>query len=73
MQYVCVWVFAAGRTAEDFVTWLKKKTGPPATTVEDVKAATSHIEKNDVVVMGFFKVDLLETCIDPKRYFDMFT
>jgi len=47
--------YGAGRTAPDFINWLKKKTGPPAVTVDDVAAAAKAIEKDDVVVMGFFK------------------
>ena len=48
--------FAAGRMAEDFVTWLKKKTGPPAVNVDSVDAAKALISNNEVVVFGFFKV-----------------
>ena len=48
--------FTAGRMAEDFVTWLKKKTGPPAENVESVDEAKELIAKNEVVVFGFFKV-----------------
>jgi protein disulfide-isomerase A1 len=47
---------SAGRTADDFVNWLKKKTGPPATTLENKEATADLIEKNQVVVVGFFKV-----------------
>lgn len=48
--------FTAGRMAEDFVNWLKKKTGPPAELINSVDAAKALIEKNEVVVFGFFKV-----------------
>lgn len=48
-----------GRTADEIVNWLKKKTGPPATTLETVDAAKDMIEKSDVVVIGFFKVAYL--------------
>lgn len=44
-----------GRTAPEIISWLEKKTGPPAkelTTAEEVKAFT---EKSDVVVVGFYK------------------
>lgn len=47
---------AAGRTAADIVTWLKKKTGPPATTLDNVDSAKKQIEKEEVYVIGFFKV-----------------
>lgn len=49
--------FTAGRMAEDFVTWLKKKTGPPAQTVDSIDAAKLLISTNEVVVFGFFKED----------------
>ena len=54
-----VWRFheyAGGRQAPDIVNWLKKKTGPPAADLETVDAAKAAIEKNEVVVIGFFKV-----------------
>ena len=47
--------FQGGRTASDIVNWLKKKTGPPAVSVEDAAAVTAMTEKDDVVVLGFFK------------------
>ncbi|XP_064594885.1 protein disulfide-isomerase-like [Liolophura sinensis] len=47
--------YSAGRTAADFVTWLNKKTGPPATTHDNVDSAKKQIEKEEVYVIGFFK------------------
>ncbi|KAK2179796.1 hypothetical protein NP493_471g01061 [Ridgeia piscesae] len=47
--------FQGGRTADEIVNWLKKKTGPPAITLETVDAAKAMIEKTDVAVVGFFK------------------
>ena len=47
--------YTGGRTAETIVTWLEKKTGPPAktlTTSDDLKA---FIEDNEIAVVGFFK------------------
>ncbi len=47
--------YTGGRTAKEIVSWLVKKTGPPAealTTLEDAKAFS---EKDDVVVIGFFE------------------
>jgi len=47
--------YTGGRTAETIVTWLEKKTGPPAkslTTSEDLKA---FIDDNEIAVVGFFK------------------
>jgi len=49
--------FTAGRTAADIVTWLKKKTGPPALSIETVEEAKALIEANEVVLFGFFKVN----------------
>lgn len=47
---------AAGRQADDIVTWLKKRTGPAVATLEGVAAAESLVADNEVVVIGFFKV-----------------
>ena len=46
--------FIGGRTADEIVNWLKKKTGPVATTLTTVEATKEAIEKNDVYVVGFF-------------------
>ena len=51
--------FTAGRMAEDFVVWLKKKSEPPATEIDNVDAAKSVIDNNEVVVFGFFKVNVI--------------
>ncbi|ELU15730.1 hypothetical protein CAPTEDRAFT_156715 [Capitella teleta] len=47
--------YSAGRKADDFINWMKKKTGPPAVTVATVDEAKALIEKDDVVIVGFFK------------------
>ncbi|GFS13875.1 protein disulfide-isomerase [Elysia marginata] len=47
--------YSGGRQANDIVNWLKKKTGPPATELKDKDAALTFKEKEDVVVIGFFK------------------
>jgi len=54
--------FTAGRMAEDFVTWLKKKAGPPADYIDSVDVAKEFISNNDVVVFGFFKVTFITSC-----------
>ncbi len=48
--------FAGGRQAPDIINWLKKKTGPPALTLETVDDAKTFIDKDEVVIIGFFKV-----------------
>lgn len=47
---------AAGRQAADIVNWLKKKTGPSAIELKSADDASTFAEKDDVVVIGFFKV-----------------
>lgn len=47
--------FNGGRTADDIVSWLLKKTGPAAKELETVDAAKEFIEANPVAVVGFFK------------------
>lgn len=47
--------YTGGRTGEEIVTWLNKKTGPPAANLETVDAAKTAIDKQDVTVVGFFK------------------
>lgn len=47
--------YGGGRTAEEIVNWLKKKSGPPATTLTSSADVTKLKESGDVVVVGFFK------------------
>ncbi|KAK0048475.1 protein disulfide-isomerase [Biomphalaria pfeifferi] len=47
--------YAGGRQSADIINWLKKKTGPPATELKGTEAASAFKEKQDVVVIGFFK------------------
>ena len=51
-------LLTGGRQSADIVNWLKKKTGPSAIKLEDVSAANKMIEKEEVVVIGYFKVGL---------------
>jgi hypothetical protein len=53
----------AGREADDIVNWLKKRTGPAATTLSDAAAAESLVESNEVAVIGFFKVNFRAPCL----------
>ena len=47
--------YSAGRQADDIVTWLKKKTGPPATTLTSAEQATEFSQSAEAVVIGFFE------------------
>ncbi|NWX39484.1 PDIA1 isomerase, partial [Steatornis caripensis] len=47
--------YTAGREADDIVSWLKKRTGPAATTLADAAAAETLVDSSEVVVIGFFK------------------
>jgi len=47
--------YNGGRTADTIISWLEKKTGPPAKTLDTVDAAKAFIEENKIAVIGFFK------------------
>ena len=47
-----------GRQSADIVNWLKKKTGPPAANLDNVDDAKKFVDKDEVVLIGFFKVRL---------------
>merc|ERR1711933_559025 len=47
--------YGGGRTADTIVSWLEKKTGPPALALADVEAAKKFVADNKVAVVGFFK------------------
>ena len=47
--------YDGGRTAGDIVSWVKKRSGPPAVNLEDVDVTKALIEKEDIVAIGFFK------------------
>jgi len=46
--------YNGGRTAETIVTWLEKKTGPPAKTLASVEEAKAFIEESEIAVVGLF-------------------
>ena len=46
--------YNGGRTADTIVTWVEKKTGPPAVALDSVDAAKAFIEDNEIAVVGFF-------------------
>lgn len=47
--------YGGGRTADTIISWLEKKTGPPAVALSSVEDSKKFIEDNKVVVIGFFK------------------
>jgi len=47
--------YGGGRTADTIVSWLEKKTGPPAKTLASVEAAKAYAEGKSVAIIGFFK------------------
>jgi len=47
--------YNGGRTAEEILLWLKKKTGPPAETITTLEQLKFFQESHDVAVLGLFK------------------
>ncbi|BFZ02819.1 hypothetical protein BsWGS_05858 [Bradybaena similaris] len=47
--------YTGGLESEDIITWLKKKTGPPAQQLKDKSAIAAFKKEDKVVVIGFFK------------------
>ncbi|XP_042204446.1 protein disulfide-isomerase-like isoform X1 [Homarus americanus] len=47
--------YNGGRQADEIVSWLLKKTGPPAKLIASVEDVKAFIEEKPVVVIGFFK------------------
>merc|ERR1711970_603181 len=46
--------YGGGRKEPEISNWILKKTGPPATKLADVDAATAFKDGSDVVVIGYF-------------------
>ncbi len=46
--------YTGGRTADTIVTWVEKKTGPPAITMDSVEDAKKFVEDNEIAIIGFF-------------------
>merc|ERR1712183_333991 len=46
--------YGGGRTADTIVSWLEKKTGPPALALASVEEATAFVAGTDVAVIGVF-------------------
>jgi len=47
--------YGGGRTAETIISWLEKKTGPPAAALADAEAVKTFVEGKTVAVLGCFK------------------
>jgi len=47
--------YSGGRTGDDIIQWVTKKSGPPFTSLGNVEAAQTALEKNEIAVFGFFK------------------
>jgi len=47
--------YTGGRTSDTIVSWLEKKTGPAAKTLDSVDAAKAFVDENPVAIIGFFK------------------
>merc|ERR1712048_683127 len=46
--------YGGGRKEPEIVSWINKKTGPPAKSLDDVEAANKFKSEADVVVVGYF-------------------
>ncbi|XP_013790737.1 protein disulfide-isomerase-like isoform X1 [Limulus polyphemus] len=47
--------YSGGRSADEIILWLKKKTGPPALTLKTVEETKQFKEGSEVVIIGFYK------------------
>lgn len=45
-----------GRQAESIISWLKKKTGPPARELASISEIKEFKANNTVAIIGYFKV-----------------
>ncbi|XP_071442278.1 protein disulfide-isomerase isoform X2 [Hetaerina americana] len=53
--------YTGGRTSDEIVNWLLKKTGPPAKELGCVKGMKEFIDSSNVVIVGFFKDQTTES------------
>lgn len=47
--------YTGGRTSDEIINWVTKKTGPAAVELKSVDEVESIVKDNKVVVVGFFK------------------
>merc|ERR1712072_1459958 len=47
--------YGGGRTADTIVSWVEKKTGPPAKTLASLEEAKAFADGKSVAVIGYFK------------------
>merc|ERR1711863_25102 len=47
--------YGGGRTADTIVSWVEKKTGPPAKTLASLEEAKAFTDGKSVAVIGYFK------------------
>merc|ERR1712215_512863 len=47
--------YGGGRTADTIVSWVEKKTGPPAKTLASLEEAKAFTDGKSVAIIGFFK------------------
>lgn len=47
--------YGGGRTAEEIIAWMNKKTGPAAVSLTDVEGAKTFVDGKEVCVVGLFK------------------
>merc|ERR1712088_447461 len=57
--------YGGGRTADTIVSWVEKKTGPPAKAIAGAEEAKAFVEGKDVAVIGCFKE---ETSVAAKAF-----
>ncbi len=50
--------YSGGRTAEEIVLWIKKKSGPASTTLSTAADLAKFKSDHEVGVVGFFKVEI---------------
>ena len=52
---ICYLFTIGGRKADDIVTWVTRNSGPATTTLETLQEAKDLVEKDQVVIIGYFE------------------